>query len=131
VSSAARMANVPESEIIRRLVAANALAKEDPEPDHKGVAIYADHADHRVRARYFEPARVEIVDGPLAGAKSTGPRRPDRGGGTVKNRQQLRTRRGRATGIPAPVRAADQSGPRRRASATPLPRDAAVHHERV
>jgi hypothetical protein len=67
VSFAARMANVTESEIIRRLVASSVLAKEDPDPGHQGVAIYADYEGHRVRAKYFEPARVEIVDGPLAG----------------------------------------------------------------
>lgn len=67
VSFAARMANVTEGEIVRRLVAASALATEDPEPADQGVAIYADYEGRRVRARYFEPARVEIIDGPLAG----------------------------------------------------------------
>ena len=67
VSFAARMANVTEGEIIRRLVGASTQAKGEPAPAPEGVAIYADYEGHRVRARYFEPARVEIVDGPLAG----------------------------------------------------------------
>jgi hypothetical protein len=67
VSFAARMANVSEGEIIRRLVGASALPRDNPEPADQGVAIYADYEGHRVRARYFEPARVEIVDGALAG----------------------------------------------------------------
>jgi hypothetical protein len=46
----ARMANVTEGEIIRRLVAASAVAKEDPEPADQGVAICADYEGHRVRA---------------------------------------------------------------------------------
>jgi negative regulator of replication initiation len=64
---AAQMAGVSESEIIRRLVAASVTAKENPEPEDRGVGIYADYEGHRVRAKYFEPTRVEIVDGPLAG----------------------------------------------------------------
>ena len=67
VSFAARMANVSEGEIIRRLVGGGAPPREGPEPANRGVAIYADYEGHRVRARYFEPARVEITDGPLAG----------------------------------------------------------------
>jgi hypothetical protein len=67
VSFAARMANVSEGEIIRRLVGGSAPPREGPEPANRGVAIYADYEGHRVRARYFEPARVEITDGPLAG----------------------------------------------------------------
>jgi hypothetical protein len=68
VSFAARMANVTEGEIIRRLVSGGGLPREDPAPAvEQGIAIYADYEGHRVRARYFEPARVEIVDGPLAG----------------------------------------------------------------
>jgi hypothetical protein len=66
VSFAARMANVTEGEIIRRLIGST-LPREDPRPAGQGVAIYAVYEGHRVRARYFEPARVEIVDGPLAG----------------------------------------------------------------
>src|SRR4051794_33421448 len=67
VSFAARMAEVSEGEIIRRLVNASALARVDPEPVQEGIEIYADYEGHRVQARYFAPARVEIVDGPLAG----------------------------------------------------------------
>jgi hypothetical protein len=67
VSFAARMANVTESEIVRRLIAASSLTREDPEPVQQGVAIYADYEGHRTRALYFAPARVEIVDGPLRG----------------------------------------------------------------
>jgi len=67
VSFAARMANVSEGEIIRRLVGGDSLSRDGPEPASQGVPIYADYEGHRVRARYFEPARVEITDGPLAG----------------------------------------------------------------
>jgi hypothetical protein len=69
VSFAARMADVTEGEIVRRLVAASSLeAKEpDPDPGQKGVPIYADYEGHRTRASYFAPGRVEIVDGPLKG----------------------------------------------------------------
>lgn len=67
VSFAARMANVSEGEIIRRLVGGSASPREGREPANRGVAIHADYEGHRVRARYFEPARVEITDGPLAG----------------------------------------------------------------
>jgi len=67
VSFAAQMADVSEAEIIRRMIRTSALTREDPRPAGDGVAIYADYEGHRVRARYFEPARVEIVDGPLAG----------------------------------------------------------------
>ncbi|MDT5039468.1 MAG: hypothetical protein QOE51_453 [Actinoplanes sp.] len=61
------MATVTEGEIIRRLVGASAQATEEPDSADQGVAIYADYEGHRVRARYFRPARVEIADGPLAG----------------------------------------------------------------
>lgn len=64
---AARMAGVTESEILRRLIAASSLAAEEPDHGPKGVPIYADYEGHRTRALYFEPARVEIVDGPLKG----------------------------------------------------------------
>jgi hypothetical protein len=65
---AAQMANDTEGGIIRRLIAASTLIeKDDSQPADHGVAIYADYEGHRVRARYFEPARVEIIDGPLAG----------------------------------------------------------------
>lgn len=67
VSFAARMAGVTEGEIISRLIAASALVETGSDPPPDGVAIYADYEGHRTRARYFEPARVEIVDGPLAG----------------------------------------------------------------
>ncbi|GIM89304.1 hypothetical protein [Paractinoplanes toevensis] len=66
VSLAARMANVSEGEIVRRLVRGSAPPRED-EKITPGVAIFADYEGHRVRARFYAPARVEIVDGPLAG----------------------------------------------------------------
>ena len=68
VSFAARMAHLTEGAIIRRLIAASAWVEgEDPKPTDHGAAIYADYEGHRVRARYIEPTRVEIIDGPLAG----------------------------------------------------------------
>lgn len=73
VSFAARMANLTEGGIIRRLIAASTLPEENPPPVDSGVLIYADYEGHRVRARYFEPARVEIIDGPLAGQSFKSP----------------------------------------------------------
>ncbi len=67
VSFAARMADVTEGEIVRRLIAASSLAAEEPDPRQKGVPIRADYEGHQTRALYFAPARVEIVDGPLKG----------------------------------------------------------------
>jgi|SRR5215510_1427258 len=67
VSFAARMANVTEGEIVRRLIAASSLADEEPGPERTGVPIYSDYEGHRTRALYFAPARVEITDGPLRG----------------------------------------------------------------
>lgn len=67
VSFAARMADVTEGEIVRRLIAASSLESKEPDPRQKGVPIYADYEGHRTRALYFAPARVEIVDGPLKG----------------------------------------------------------------
>ena len=68
VAFAARMASLSESAIIRRLIAASALAgKEHRQPTAEGVPIYSDYEGHRIRARYIEPSRVEIIDGPLAG----------------------------------------------------------------
>lgn len=64
---AARLADVTEGEIVRRLVAASSLAPEASDRLRDGVPIYADYNGHRVRALYFAPARVEIVDGPLKG----------------------------------------------------------------
>jgi hypothetical protein len=66
VSFAARMADVTEGEIVRRLIAASSLEPKE-EPSQKNVPIYADYEGHRTRALYFAPARVEIVDGPLKG----------------------------------------------------------------
>jgi hypothetical protein len=65
LSFAARMADVTEGEIVRRLIAASSLEAKQPDPARKGVPIYADYEGHRTRALYFAPARVEIVDGPL------------------------------------------------------------------
>lgn len=68
VSFAARMAQLTEGAIIRRLIAASAWVNDEPaQPRAGGVAVYADYEGHRVHARYIEPARVEIIDGPLAG----------------------------------------------------------------
>ncbi|WP_433292188.1 hypothetical protein ACQP2F_27355 [Actinoplanes sp. CA-030573] len=67
VALAARMGKVSEGEIVRRLIGGNAPPVETPPTPEPGVPIFADYEGHRVRARYFEPARVEIVDGPLAG----------------------------------------------------------------
>jgi hypothetical protein len=73
VSFAARMANVAEGEILRRLIAASSLTGEDPDPGRKGLAIFADYVGHRTRALYFAPARVEILDGPLKGQSFKSP----------------------------------------------------------
>ena len=67
VSFAARMADVTEGEIVRRLIAASSLEATERDPRQEGVPIYADYEGHRTRALYFAPARVEIVDGPLEG----------------------------------------------------------------
>src|SRR4051812_48337694 len=68
VAFAARMANLSEEAIIRRLIATSALASsENARPSSRDVAVYADYEGHRVHARFVEPARVEIIDGPLAG----------------------------------------------------------------
>lgn len=75
LSFAARMAGVTEGEIVRRLIAANALEVEEEEEDprQEGVVIYADYEGSRTRARYFAPARVEITDGPLKGRSFRSP----------------------------------------------------------
>lgn len=74
VSFAARMANLTEGGIVRRLIEASLLPEESlPTSTDHGIAIYGDYDGHRVRARYFEPARVEIVDGPLAGQSFKSP----------------------------------------------------------
>jgi hypothetical protein len=65
VAFAARMADVTEGEIVRRLVAASSLEANEPVPGREAVPIYADYEGHRTRALYFPPSRVEIVDGPL------------------------------------------------------------------
>jgi hypothetical protein len=68
VAFAARMANLSEDAIIRRLIATSTLASsERTRTSSRDVAVYADYEGHRVHARFTEPARVEIVDGPLAG----------------------------------------------------------------
>ncbi|WP_211192022.1 hypothetical protein [Actinoplanes sp. TBRC 11911] len=68
VSFAAKMASLSEGAIIRRLIATSAWAESQRlQPATEGVAIYADYEGHRVRARFIEPARIEIIDGPLAG----------------------------------------------------------------
>lgn len=66
---AARMANVTEGEIVRRLIAASSLVADQADQGETGTPIYADYEGHRTRARYFATGRVEITDGPL-GSKS-------------------------------------------------------------
>lgn len=73
VSFAARMADVTEGEIVRRLIAANSLEMDERDPRQEGVLIYADYEGHRTRALYFAPARVEIIDGPLKGRSFRSP----------------------------------------------------------
>lgn len=77
VAFAARMANIPEGEIVRRLITDFAVA-EDAVSSPKtgagdGIPIYADYAGHRTRAQFIAPARVEIVDGPLEGKSYKSP----------------------------------------------------------
>ncbi|MFI6297654.1 hypothetical protein ACIBEJ_39095 [Nonomuraea sp. NPDC050790] len=75
VAFAARMANVTEGEIVRRLIA-DFSAVEDAAPtgtEGDGLSIYADYAGRRTRARFIAPARVEIVDGPLKGESYKSP----------------------------------------------------------
>ena len=64
VSFAARMANVTEGEIVRRLIADSSLKEEGPDP-RQGVPLYSHYQGHRTRALYFAPSRVEVVDGPI------------------------------------------------------------------
>jgi hypothetical protein len=61
------MADVIEGEIVRRLIGANSQETTEQDSRQAGVPIYADYEGHRNRALYFAPARVEIIDGPLAG----------------------------------------------------------------
>ena len=67
VAFAAQMAGVSEGEIVRRLVTASVTGQGGEAPRSEGIAVYADYAGHRTRARYFAPARIEIIDGPLQG----------------------------------------------------------------
>ncbi|MCO8272952.1 hypothetical protein M1L60_20360 [Actinoplanes sp. TRM 88003] len=68
VAFAAHMANLSENAIIRRLIAASTVASEErTRTGNQDVSVYADYEGHRVHARFVEPARVEIIDGPLAG----------------------------------------------------------------
>lgn len=67
VSFAARMADVTEGEIVRRLIAGSSHEATGRDPRQAGVPVYADYEGHRTRALYFAPARVEIIDGPLEG----------------------------------------------------------------
>ncbi|GAA1602842.1 hypothetical protein J3R03_007534 [Actinoplanes couchii] len=74
---AARVANLPEGAVIRRLIADLTAPEQTPPPPATeiadGIPIHADYEGHRVRARYIAPARVEIVDGPLAGQSYRSP----------------------------------------------------------
>lgn len=67
VSFAARMADVTEGEIVRRLIAGSSHEATERDARQAGAPIYADYEGHRTRALYFSPARVEIIDGPLEG----------------------------------------------------------------
>jgi hypothetical protein len=73
VAFAARMAGVTEGEIVRRLVSASTEQPDTHEPEPAGLPIFADYEGHRTRARYFAPSRIQIVDGPLAGATFKSP----------------------------------------------------------
>jgi len=67
VTFAARMADVTEGEIVRRLIATSSLETNESDAGRQAVPIYADYEGHRTRALYFAPSRVEIADGPLKG----------------------------------------------------------------
>jgi hypothetical protein len=67
VAFAARMANVSEGEIIRRLVLGAAPDDKPVDAGSPGIRIYADYEGHRTTAVYHAPGRVEIIDGPLKG----------------------------------------------------------------
>lgn len=74
VAFAARMANLSEAAIIRRLIADLVLTDETPpQTTGQGIAVYADYDGHRVHARYIDPTRVEIIDGALAGQSFKSP----------------------------------------------------------
>lgn len=67
VALAARMAQLTEGEIVRRLVLESSSIPTEPGTGREGVPIYADYEGHRTRALYLAPTRVEIIDGPLRG----------------------------------------------------------------
>lgn len=74
VGLAARMADVSEGEIVRRLVLATATAGRDASATRDtGVSIFAEYEGYRTRAIYYAPGRIEIVDGPLQGQSFKSP----------------------------------------------------------
>jgi hypothetical protein len=72
---ASRVARISKGEVVARLVAADRLPGVlDPPSPVLGVPVHADYAGYRTRARYVPgPARIEITDGPLAGATFKSP----------------------------------------------------------
>ncbi|MFI6910285.1 hypothetical protein ACIBKY_54190 [Nonomuraea sp. NPDC050394] len=75
VAFAARMAGTTEGEIVRRLILDPSAGGHavSLQTTGDGIPIYADYAGHRTRAQFIAPARVEIVDGPLAGKSYKSP----------------------------------------------------------
>lgn len=70
---AANVAGLTKGQIVAQLVAAARVRPKPPaerkESSQNGVAIHADYDGHRTRARFITgPGRIEITDGPLAGA---------------------------------------------------------------
>jgi hypothetical protein len=72
---ASRVAQISKGEVVARLVAADKRpAVGEPASPALGVPVHADYAGYRTRARYVPgPARIEIIDGPLAGRTFTSP----------------------------------------------------------
>jgi hypothetical protein len=65
---ASRVARISKGEVVARLVAAEGLPELDAAPPAVGVLVHSDYAGYRTRARFVPgPARIEILDGPLAG----------------------------------------------------------------
>lgn len=74
VALAAKIAGISENAVIQALIAdlspsgpVNQVSAKD------GVAIHANYEGQRTRARFLEPARVEILDGPLRGQSFKSP----------------------------------------------------------
>jgi hypothetical protein len=68
LSFAARVAQISKGAVVARLVAGDRPQAPSVEPGDSRVAVHADYAGYRTAAMFVPgPARVEIVDGPLAG----------------------------------------------------------------